>query len=316
MRIAFFHNWSWLGAALARSLIGERRDDLWIVGAPAAKEERDPELTDLARRNQALVISPRDVGASAFIRRLDVFRPDLIVVGTFPKRLSRELIAVPRLGAINVHVSLLPAYRGALPEFWVIRNGERETGVSIHEMTEEFDAGPILVQESVPIQPDDTLLSLTIRLNARAAPLLLGLLARYRAGERPVGEPQDDRRSSIAPRVRDQHLAIDWFETSASIDRLVRAASPVFDVHTSWRGRRVVVRAVDVLDGSALELGGARLPPGCVHLDPRDEVLLVGTKDGIIALRTVELSSEPCVGGFAFATRYGLRSGERLGAAQ
>src|SRR5688572_8708205 len=135
--------------------------------------ERDPELRDLVRRAGMVLAAPRDVGSPSFVQRLARFAPDLILVATFARKLPSQVLAEAKQAAINVHASLLPRYRGALPEFWVLRNGELETGVSIHLMTETFDAGPVIAQAALPIFPDDDLLSLSERIARTGAPLVI-----------------------------------------------------------------------------------------------------------------------------------------------
>lgn len=312
MRIAFFHNWSWLGSALARALLEDGQDDLWLLGGHVPRAERDPDLLARARRRGVLSVAPRDVGSPMFVRRLERFAPDLIVVGTFPRKLPPVVLGVPKVAAINVHSSLLPAYRGALPEFWVIRNGEAATGVSIHHMTERFDAGHVLAQTAIPLNPEDNLLTISIRIARAAEPLLMELLARYRSGERPAGSPQDEGRASTAPFVREHHLEVDWTECAQAIERLTRASFPVFEAFTYWRGERVVVRAVRVIPPS--EAVPWVLGPGEVRFDRPGDRLLAGTGQGMLSLVRIE-AREDAAHGARFAERHGIgvERVERLG---
>jgi methionyl-tRNA formyltransferase len=308
MRIAFFHNWSWIGSALGRSLLEAQSDDLWMIGGPVPRAERDQELIQLAKRCGVLQVAPKNIGAPQFAKRLLAFQPDLIVVGTFAKKLPPSLLAIPRVAAINVHSSLLPSYRGALPEFWVIRNGERSTGITIHHMTEEFDAGRIISRAPIPLLPDDNLLTVSMRLAHAAVPALNGLLDRYRRGERPDGELQDPSRVSPAPLVREHHLRIDWRESAQSIERLSRAAFPVFDMHAFRNGEKLVIRSVrEASDVSE------PLAPGELHLDRARERLIVGTGQGALALMRIEAHGDAATG-FRWAERYALAlsPGERL----
>jgi methionyl-tRNA formyltransferase len=308
MRIVFFHNWSWIGSALGKRLIEDGLDDLWLIGGHAPRSERDPELVQLARRSSVLQVAPKDVRSPQFARRIAAFRPDLIVVGTFVKKLPRALLEIPKVAAINVHSSLLPAYRGALPEFWVIRNGEKQSGVTIHLMTEEFDAGRILAKTALDLARDETLLSISMKLAQAAVPLLADVLARYRRGERPEGEPQDESLVGEAPLVKEHHLRIDWREPARAIERLARAAFPVFDMHTIWRGEKLVVRSVRIVPD-----GPIGLAPGELSLDRRGERLFVGTGEGALLLTRLELAGD-AAGGFRFAERHGLGQipGERF----
>ncbi|MCK6551562.1 hypothetical protein L6R52_37365 [Myxococcota bacterium] len=318
MRIAFFHNWSWLGAALAGALIDARQDELWIVGAPVPKGERDPELYERAKKGRALAVAPRDVAHPVFLRRLATFAPDLVVVGTFPKKLPPELLAIPKLAAINVHASLLPRYRGALPEFWVIRDGEPESGLSVHHMTDALDEGRVLAQARFPLSMDETLLSLSAKLTREGPGLLLGVLDRYRRGERPEGEEQDHAKASKAPAVKEHHLEVRWTEGARSIERLVRAAYPVFDPFTHLAGERLVLRRVRVrASPHVLPVRNADtsvrrfLRAGELHVDRERSRLVVGTGEGALDLLGLELDGE-AMSGYELARRRALEGGELL----
>jgi methionyl-tRNA formyltransferase len=308
MRIAYFHNWTWLGAAVGRALLDKAEDDLWLIGGPSSKAERDPELIERAKARGALCVVP-DVASETFARRLEVFAPDLIIVGTFSRKLSPRLLAIPRLAAINIHSSLLPKYRGALPEFWVIRHGEKETGVTIHHMTETFDAGNILAQVPIGIAPAENLLTLSISISQAAVPLVNELLECYREGERPTGVPQDHREATAAPMVRAHHLEVHWNEAARSIECLTRAAYPFFEPHTTFRGERLVIRSAfcPLRTDIALE-------PGRIFYDRSTLSLLAGTGDGLLALSTVEQNGEQ-TNGWRFAERNFLATAqnERFG---
>jgi methionyl-tRNA formyltransferase len=307
VRIAYFHNWSWLGSAVGHALLDNQADDLWLLGGPVVRAERDPELIEHARRRGALCVSPSSLGWTRLARRLARFAPDLIVVGTFAKKLERELLLVPKIAAINIHSSFLPAYRGALPEFWVIRNGEAKTGVSIHSMNERFDAGNILVQKAFDLSPSENLLTVSMHIAKLAVPMIVELIERYRRGERPVGSPQDDAKASLAPAVRDHHLLVRWDEPAISIERLVRASFPVFEPHTRFRGERVVLRSVACAEDPPMELR-----PGELSHDLERQRLLAGTGDGVLSIMGLELSGV-AFQGWRFAERHPMARGERLG---
>lgn len=305
MRIAFFHNWSWLGSALGRSLLDhlEPHDALWLIGGHAAPAERDPDLVERAERRGAANTVPDDVRSDVFLGELTAFEPDLIVVGTFAKKLPGAVLRIPRLAAINVHSSLLPRYRGAIPEFWVLRNGEAQSGLTIHLMTEEFDAGRILDRAVISLADTDTLLTLSVRMCDAGPMLLQRVLARYRRGELPAGELQDERLVSFAPLVQSKQLEIDWREPSASIERLTRAAFPVFEVFTRFSGQRVVVRGVRVATCSE------RLDPGALHLDEPKRCLFAGTGDGALVLEQIEIGGE-AGSGYRLTRFYDLDGGK------
>lgn len=272
MRVVFLHNWSTLGRALGLTLLADASaDELWFLGAPRPTADRDPVLTAAGRERGARMSTPADVADPAFIRQLTRFRADLLIVGTFPTRLPVPVLAAARWGAINVHASLLPRYRGAQPEFWALRDGRRVTGLSIHALTGTFDAGPVIARQRVPILPTDTLGTLVRRLDRAAPALLRQVLEEYRDGRRSTGTPQRESDATNAPPVRPEHLQIDWHQPAPLIERLIRAADLVFEAHTTLGARRVVIRRVKRADGQR------RLAPGVLARSRHGNRLMVGT---------------------------------------
>lgn len=107
--------------------------------------------------------TPENINDSAFLDELQKRNVDLVISIACPQIVRKELLKLPRHGVINIHGALLPKYRGKLPSFWVLANGEKRTGVTVHYMNEEIDDGPIIVQKEVPIEPEDTLHSLVLK---------------------------------------------------------------------------------------------------------------------------------------------------------
>jgi methionyl-tRNA formyltransferase len=136
----------------------------------------------VAQRNGVRLLRPVDVNAPDFIATLRSMDPDLVISVSCPQIFRRTLLELPRLGCLNVHSALLPKYRGMLPTFWAIVNGERETGVTVHRMVEGIDEGDIILQRRVPIAADETLLSLMRNTKRVAADLVLESIKEFDAG--------------------------------------------------------------------------------------------------------------------------------------
>jgi methionyl-tRNA formyltransferase len=139
-------------------------------------------VAGLARAHGLGVLTPGDVNGADFLEALRDIEPDLVVSVSCPQIFGRELLALPRLGCVNVHSALLPAYRGVLPTFWALAHGERQTGVTVHYMSPGIDGGDIIAQRVIPIGPDDTLRSLMRRCKLVAADLVVETVARFREG--------------------------------------------------------------------------------------------------------------------------------------
>ena len=161
-------------------------------------------------------------GISELAERL---APDLVLSVFYREMLPRRVLEAARVAALNLHPSLLPAYRGRAPINWVLVHGESETGVTLHHMIGRADAGDIVGQSAVPIAPRDTALSLYRKVEAAGVDLLGGLLPAGAAGTAPR-HPQDESRASYFGGRRPDDGRIDWSWPAARIDCLVRAVAP------------------------------------------------------------------------------------------
>jgi methionyl-tRNA formyltransferase len=191
-------------------------------------------------------------------RLLRAYEPDLALCFAFPWRIPADALAVPRLGIVNCHPSLLPAYRGPTPLSWAVRNGEREAGVSFHLMDEQFDTGPLLAQAAVPLLDEETMETLEARLAEVAAELLPGVLDRLARGER--GEPQGEQGAAYQSLFEPEFALVDASRSAEEVHNQVRA----------WRitpfalGERGPILKIDgarwrVLRTSLTEADGRRL---------------------------------------------------------
>jgi methionyl-tRNA formyltransferase len=167
--------------------------------------------------------------------------PDLLVCSGFPWRLPSEVLRVPRLGAVNIHPSLLPRYRGPMPVHWAVRNGDPETGVTVHWMDEEFDTGPIIIQRGgVPLDDKIAPGRLWHQMDRLAADLLG--LALERIADGCAGDPQDNSAASRFAQMGPEFLVVNWEQTVQEIHNQVRTfrlglpfgRGPMAKVGDSW----------------------------------------------------------------------------------
>ena len=194
----------------------------------------------------------REPEVVAQLRRLS---PDLLVVVAYGQIIPPSVLAIPRLGVVNVHGSLLPRYRGAAPVARAILAGDRETGVTIMRMDEQLDHGPILAARKTAIADREDAVSLTSRLAAIGAELLVSTIARIES-IKPV--EQDHERATLAPRLRREDGELEWNIGPGDIDRHVRALQPWPGVTLpTYRGR------VKILSG---HVEGDRYVPDLVQL--------------------------------------------------
>jgi methionyl-tRNA formyltransferase len=217
------------------------------------------------------------------------YEPDLALCSGFGWKLDAEALAVPRLGIVNGHPSLLPRWRGPNPFAWTLRSGDAELGFTFHLMDEGFDTGPILAQGSVPLTADDSMSTLFERLPELAGRLLPKALARIEAGDR--GDPQPDEGATYAPRFEDDYAEIDWRRPAREVHNQVRSwflptVSGIMGPLTTLDGERVRVLETKLVDAEASS------EPGTI-LERDDEGLLVACGDGAIrVLRTEPATSK------------------------
>jgi methionyl-tRNA formyltransferase len=245
-------------------------------------------------------------GRDPYLRRaLLEAAPEVCVVVAYGSLLPSELLAIPRLGFVNLHFSLLPAFRGAAPVQWALISGATATGVSVMVLSEGLDEGPLLAAESTPIAEDDTAGTLGDRLAHLGAPLLVRSLERYARGAIEP-QPQDHARATYAPKLGTEDARLDWTRPAAQLRDLVRACNPEPGAWTLVRGARLKVLAAH----PAPERGHARLAPG--EIDAA-EGLVVGAADGALVLAEVQLAGRRRMPGVEAARGLRLRPGERMG---
>ncbi len=226
------------------------------------------------------ILQPHNLGKEpAMVDALRELEPDLLVVAAFGQILRQEVLDLPRHGAINVHASILPAYRGASPITAALLNGERTTGNSIMLMDAGVDTGPVLVQRKLPIQPQDTAATLGERLAADGAALLVQTLPHWLAGDlTPTPQAELPGEVSHCQMIGKGDGQIDWQRSAEQIERKVRAYIPWPTAHTTWQGQNFKIWAASVHAGSA--------DPGVVVATPEGPA--VGTGLGLLLLETVQ----------------------------
>jgi len=182
-------------------------------------------VADWAKTSSVPFIETEDANTPQMLQKIAGYKPDLIVVVAFGQKIGNELIKLPPKGAINVHASLLPKYRGAAPINWAIINGETKTGISIITLAEKMDAGDILGQFTTEIKPDETAEQLHDRLAKLAAPLLLETIDRIAEGS-VIYTTQDHSKATLAPKLKKSDGALDFAESAELLQRKIRGFWP------------------------------------------------------------------------------------------
>jgi len=166
--------------------------------------------------------------------------PELLVVVAYGKLLPAWLLSLPRFGAVNLHGSLLPRYRGAAPIQWAVANGETKTGVTTMQMDPGMDTGPILLTLETVIGAEETAVALAERMSKPGAQLMLQTLAGLEAGSvTPI--PQDNSLATKAPLLKKEHGLIDWSLTAHQIFNRLRGFTPWPGIYTGFRGKKLQI---------------------------------------------------------------------------
>lgn len=253
---------------------------------PAGREKKEtaPPVKQMAQKFGLTVLQPASVKDPSFLEALDAARPDLVVVAAFGQILPKAVLDFPPLGCLNIHPSLLPAYRGAAPINWSIIRGEKQTGVTIMLMDEGMDSGDILTQEQTPIGKTETYGELHDRLALQGAALLVKTIDRVVSGA-ARRQKQDSSRATFAPRLNRETGRIHWRHPAGDIVNLIRGLNPSPAAYTLLERQDLKIFTAAALPGLPQE------PPGCVAA-ATPEGLSVAASGGYVVLKEIQLAGK------------------------
>ena len=274
----------------------DHRENIWFSS-----------VRELAFKNYLPVYQPEDPNDQAFVAAMARLEPDFLFSCYYRYMLKKPVLDLPRLGALNLHGSLLPRYRGRCPVNWVLVHGETETGVTLHYMVEKPDKGEIVAQKRVPITPTDTALTLFGRMTAAAKELMTEIYPALRAGTAPR-IPQDQSQASYFGGRGPKDGLIDWQKGAQEIYNLVRAVThPYPGAFTMLQGRKLFIWW-----GRALEARPGNTPaPGLITACLPEEGLLVAASHGHFLITQAQWEGEPEFLGPVLAT-WGHLVGQRF----
>ncbi len=226
------------------ALVQSAHEVVGVVTVPDKPRGRGQKLRPSAVKSRVLqlelpVYQPEGLSDSEFLNQIHNMNPALMVVVAF-RILPRECYSIPSHGAVNLHASLLPQYRGAAPIQRAIMNGETKTGVTTFQIEASVDTGNILLQESIAIGPDENAGSVHDRLADLGADLLVATVDGLENGSLQP-RPQDDARASRAPKIRKEDRRIDWKQTAQKVHNHIRALSPYPGAFTHWNSQRLQI---------------------------------------------------------------------------
>ena len=264
-----------------------------------------PPVKGMAERFELPILQPDKMKDLAFLEGLRALKPEVIVVVAFGRILPPAILDLPPHGCINLHASLLPKYRGAAPIQWAIINGEQETGVTTMRLDPGMDTGDILLQERMPILPEDTAGSLSVRLAERGADLMIRTLKGLESGE-IIPVPQDNTQATLAPILDKEAGEIDWTRPAVHILNRIRGLSPWPGAYTFYQDERWSLWKADLGDPTA---GG---PPGTIQKTGR-EGISVATGQGLLEILELQPANRRRMSVREFLAGHTVKPGTVLG---
>ncbi|HHV79803.1 MAG TPA: methionyl-tRNA formyltransferase [Firmicutes bacterium] len=292
------------------SILVEGHDICLVITRPDKPAGRGMKMSIPAVKRFALnhrlpLCQPEQLRSEELVRQIAELQPDVLVVVAYGKLIPEEITRLPRLGAINLHPSLLPRYRGAAPIQRAIINGDTVTGVSVIQLSPRMDAGDIILQKDIEITLEDDYGSLSNKLAALGAEALCEALQKMAAGEVSL-TPQDESQVTVAPPIKPEDELIRWSEGSSNIVNLVRALSPSPGAYTWRKGKKLKIfkmeHAPDVtMDGR----------PG--ELRTVGQRLLIRASDGWVAPKIVQPEGGRKMSSEEYLRGHPVNNGELVG---
>jgi UDP-4-amino-4-deoxy-L-arabinose formyltransferase/UDP-glucuronic acid dehydrogenase (UDP-4-keto-hexauronic acid decarboxylating) len=272
----------------------------------AAEGDWFESVADVAAAHGVRVLTPSSPNAPEVVTDLASLRADVFLSVWYRRLLGGALLALPRVAALNLHGSLLPAYRGRAPLNWVLVNGETRTGVTLHHMTPEADAGDIVAQEPIEIAPDDTAATLYGRMVKTGVDLLLRSYPAILAGTAPR-KPQDHTRATVVGRRRPEDGRIAWTWPAGRIANMIRAVThPYPGAFVGDGDARLMLWEASLGDPTA------DAPPGTVVAVQAGQGITVATGQGTLRLTRVQQAGHAEATADRWLEARGLAPGDRL----
>lgn len=302
-----------------QALIDEGYEIQLVVTQPNRPSGRgrvmtEPPVKELALKKGIQVIQPEHIRDKGFSGRLNVLNPDVIVVVAYGRILPDNILEIPRYGCINVHSSLLPAYRGAAPINWAIINNENKTGVTTMMMDSGLDTGPILLSGTLDIGADETALELTERLSVLGGELLKETLADLNNID---PKEQDETLATYTRLLEKNDGHIDWHKDVREIAALVRGVTPWPGAFTSFNGKKVKIhrgvpfKGTFQVDGIDHEIRPPGLAPGTV-VSLHEGRILVACSKGIYDIIELQMENKKRMSASDFLRGARIKEGDML----
>jgi len=263
-------------------------------------------VKQIAQDYKLRIYQPQGINTPETINFIKELNPDLFVVVSYGQILSKGILNLPSIFAINAHASILPKYRGAAPINWAIINGEQSSGVTIIKMTEKMDAGSIIMQKQIHIKGDDTSMTLTEKLSQLAAELLVGSLKQIEDNDyklMPQAGPV-----SFAPKLKKEDGLIDWGSPVQNIYNLIRGCLSWPGAFTHYKGKLLKIYRAEVCRLAGLPV--CRLPGEIIKVDK--DAIIVATGEGNLIIEELQIEGKRRMKVEEFIAGHKVSAGERM----
>jgi methionyl-tRNA formyltransferase len=291
-------------------LVQSRHQIVGVVSVPDKPQGRGQKLAEspvkiFAREHGLAILTPDDLKDGEFVNTLKGINPDAILVVAF-RILPEEVFALPPLGTVNLHASLLPQYRGAAPINWAIINGETKTGLTTFYIRKKVDTGDIIMQKEINVGPDETFGELHDRMAELGSQMLLETADLMEKGEVKLVR-QDDSKATKAPKIVPEHCRIDWSKKALEIKNLIRGLSPSPGAFTLFRGKILKIYKSEVR-------GAIKYPDSFGEIIDLDDSknIRVKTGSGLLSLLEVQPEGKKKMSGEEFIRGYRSIPGEKF----
>ena len=282
-----------------------------VVSNPPKKMGRGKKIRETAIAIKAKsmglhVIQEKDLNSNHFKRELEKLDADLFVVVAF-RILPTSLISIPKLGSINLHGALLPAYRGAAPIQWALINGDEETGLSTFFIAPKVDTGAVICQDRLPMHPSDNYGTLSERMGILGSVLLVETINLIESGA-ATAIKQNDNQATLAPKITKDMTIIDWSRPARELHNLVRGLTPTPGAATIIKGKRIKIKETRVDNDD----NGSNYSPGEITAIKKS-LLTVQTGKGHLLIHSVQLEGKKTMDIGSFMNGFALNIGDRFG---
>ena len=265
-------------------------------------------VKEVAVEHEIPVYQPVKIREEQWIEVLKDLAPDVIVVVAFGQIIPKAILELPKYGCINVHASLLPAYRGAAPIQWAVINGDEKSGVTTMRMDTGLDTGDMILKEEVALDKKETGGSLFDKLSEVGARLLIRTLEALEDGTAQFEKQPEESTTEYAQMLTKKSGSIDWNKSATQIECLIRGMNPWPSAYTAWRGKTLKIWAASVYPKKEID---EMAVPGTIVGVTKQE-LLVQTGDGVLALEELQPEGKKRMPVDAFLRGYPMEVGEMI----